>query len=172
MLVKGGPGDVNTSISVDHDVSILEDVGTQRIPAGGWWTRMRLIHSLWAYQVTIAAKMALGTTRLALSKLSFGEYSNISCWWLANCIKTLRPRQNGRHFPDDIFKCIFLNENVWISIRISLKFVPWGPNNNFQALVQIMAWRRPGAKPLPELMMVISMTHLCVTRPQWVNGYL
>ena len=27
-------------------------------------------------------------------------------------INTLRPRQDGRHFPDDIFKCIFLNENV------------------------------------------------------------
>ena len=27
---------------------------------------------------------------------------------------TLRPRQNGCHFPDNIFKCIFLNENVWI----------------------------------------------------------
>ena len=30
------------------------------------------------------------------------------------CVNTLRPRQNGRHFADDIFKCIFLNENVWI----------------------------------------------------------
>ena len=38
-----------------------------------------------------------------------------------------------------IFKCIFLNENVWISIKISFKFVPGGPNNNFPALVQIMA---------------------------------
>ena len=27
-------------------------------------------------------------------------------------INTLRPRQNSRHFPDDIFKCIFLNGNV------------------------------------------------------------
>ena len=27
---------------------------------------------------------------------------------------TLRPRQNGRHFLDDTFKCIFLNENIWI----------------------------------------------------------
>ena len=34
---------------------------------------------------------------------------------------TLRPRQNGRHFPDGIFKWIFLNENVWISINIPLK---------------------------------------------------
>ena len=61
---------------------------------------------------------------------------------------TLRLRQNGRHFLDDIFKCIFLNENVWISIKISLKFVPKGPINNIPALVQIMAWRRTGNKPL------------------------
>ena len=67
---------------------------------------------------------------------------------------TLRPRQNGRHFPDDIFKCNFLNENIWISIKISLKFVPGGPINNIPALVQIMAWRRPGDKPLSEPMMV------------------
>ena len=71
------------------------------------------------------------------------------------CIfNTLRPRQNGQHFPDDIFKCIFLNENVWISIKISLKFVPKGPINNNPALVQIIAWRRPGDKPLSEPMMV------------------
>ena len=43
---------------------------------------------------------------------------------------TLRPRQNGRHDPDDIFKCIILSENVWILIKISLKFVPKGPINN------------------------------------------
>ena len=43
---------------------------------------------------------------------------------------TLRPRQNGRHFADDIYKCIFLNENVWISIKISLKFVLRGSINN------------------------------------------
>ena len=41
-----------------------------------------------------------------------------------------------------ISKCIFLNENVWISIIISLKFVPKGPINNIPALVAIMAWRR------------------------------
>ena len=82
---------------------------------------------------------------------------------------TLRPRQNGRHFPDDIFKCIFLNENVWFSIKISLKFVPKDPINNMPALVQIMAWRRPGDKPLSEPMTVSLLTHICVTRPQWVK---
>ena len=87
-------------------------------------------------------------------------------------INTLRPRQNGRHFPDDIFKCIFLNENVLISIKISLKFVPKGQLNNIPALVQTMAWRRPGDKPLSEPMMVILLTHICVTRPQWVNRHI
>ena len=84
-------------------------------------------------------------------------------------INTLGPRQNSRHFPDNIYKCIFLNENVWISIKISLKFDPKGPNNNIPALVQIMAWRRPGDKPLSEPMMVSFRTHICVTRPQWLN---
>ena len=50
-------------------------------------------------------------------------------------LNTLRPRQNGRHFADDILKCIFVNENVWIQIEISLKFIPKGPIDNIPALV-------------------------------------
>ena len=87
-------------------------------------------------------------------------------------LNTLGPRQDGRRFPDDIFKWIFLNEIIWISIKISLKFAPMGPINNIPALVQIMAWRRPGDKPLSEAMMVSLLTHKCVTRPQWVNRHL
>ena len=83
---------------------------------------------------------------------------------------TLRPRQNGRHFADDIFKRILFNENVWILIKISLKFVPKGPINKIPALFQIMAWRRPGDKPLSEAMLVSLLTHKCVTRPQWVKS--
>ena len=48
--------------------------------------------------------------------------------------------------------------------------VPKGPINSIPAMVQIMAWRRPGAKPLPEPMMVSLPTHICVARPQWVNS--
>ena len=84
-------------------------------------------------------------------------------------LNTLRPRQNGHHFADDIFKCIFLNENVWIQIKISLKFVPKGPINNIPALVQIMARHRPGDKSLSEPMVASLLAHICVTRPQWVN---
>ena len=63
------------------------------------------------------------------------------------------PRQNGRHFTDDILKSICLNGNIWITIKISLKFVSKGPINNIPALVQIMTWRRPADKPISEPMM-------------------
>ena len=57
-------------------------------------------------------------------------------------VKTFRPEQNCQHFADVIFKCVFLDEAVWISIKISLKFVPkcmkWVTDNN-SASVQVMA---------------------------------
>ena len=53
----------------------------------------------------------------------------------------------GRHSPDDIFKCISLNEIIWILIKMSLKFVPKVPTSSDPALFQIMASRRLGAKP-------------------------
>ena len=84
-------------------------------------------------------------------------------------LNTLRLRWNGHHLTNDIFKCIFLNENVWIPIKISLKFVPKGPINNIPTLVQIMAWRHLGDKPLSESMMVSLPMDLCVTQSQWVN---
>ena len=90
--------------------------------------------------------------------------SKLTYWVLF--VNTLRPRQNGRHFAGDTFKRLFLNENIRISIKISVKVVPNGPINNIPASIQIMVWRRPGGKPLSEPMMVRSLTHICVTRPQ------
>ena len=84
----------------------------------------------------------------------------ISCY-----INTLRPRRSRRHFADDIFKCILLNENALTSIQISLKFIPKGPINNMPALVQIMAWCRPGDKPLSEPMIVSLPTHIRSASP-------
>ena len=48
---------------------------------------------------------------------------------------------------DYILKCIFLNENIWISINISLQSVPKGRIQNTPTL---FAWRRPGGKALPQ----------------------
>ena len=75
-------------------------------------------------------------------------------------VNTLRQGQNGHHFAEDIFKCIFLNENGLISIKISLNFVPKGSINNIPALVQIMAWCQSGDKPLSETMMVSLLTNI------------
>ena len=78
---------------------------------------------------------------------------------------TLRPRQDGRHY--NIFKCIFLNENVWISIKIKLKYVlkiHW----SLFLRVKLTTFQLVGGKPLSEPMMVRLPTHLCVTQPQWV----
>ena len=101
-------------------------------------------------------------------------WDNPSLFWVwsmfALLLKHIEAETNGRHFADDIFKCIFLNENVWIPIKLSLKFVPKGPINNIPAMVQIMAWRRPGDKPLFEPMMVSLPTHICVARLQWVKA--
>ena len=79
---------------------------------------------------------------------------NLFQWQAISYLNSLWSRQNGRLFPDDILKCIFVNENVWIFIKISLKFVPKGAINNIEALFQIMAWRITGDKPLSEAMMV------------------
>ena len=66
---------------------------------------------------------------------------------------TMKPEQHGRHFAADIFKCIFLNENFCILIEIWLRLVPEGLIDNKSALVQVMACRLFGDKPLPESML-------------------
>ena len=105
--------------------------------------------------------VALKAIKSLFSECDIKDYHSFR--WL----NTLRPRQNGRLFADDTFRRIFLNENIRISIQISLKFVPKGLMNNILAvLVLIMAWRRPDDKPLSEPMLVRSLTHICVTRPQ------
>ena len=84
-------------------------------------------------------------------------------------VNTLRPRKNGCHFPDDILKCIFLNENVSIWLKVSLQLLLKGLVGNIPSFVQIMAWSRPGDKPLSEPMMIGLPMHICVTQPQWVK---
>ena len=64
------------------------------------------------------------------------------------------------HFLE--WKCIDFN---WIFTE----FVPQGPINKIPTLVQIIAWRRPGDKPLSEPMTASLLTHICITRPQWNN---
>ena len=78
-------------------------------------------------------------------------------------------KKNGRHFSKNILTCIFLNRIVWNPTKISFKIFPKYIIKNIPAVFQIMAWRRPGDKPLSEPKMVRLSTHICVTRPQWFH---
>ena len=101
-------------------------------------------------------------------KLSCMKFAGIYSIFTA-LVNSLRPRVNRSPLANDIFKCIFLSEYELISPMISLKFVPKVGVNNIPALVQKMAWRQPGDKPLSGPMMVCLLTHICVTRPQSVK---
>ena len=78
----------------------------------------------------------------------------------------------GRDKMDTISQTTLLITFSWMKMlefRLNFHwcFVPKGPINNIPALFQIMAWRRPGDKPLSGPMIVRLPTHICVTRPQW-----
>ena len=82
-------------------------------------------------------------------------------------VSTLRPEQNGQHFADNIFECIFLNKNFGVLIWISLKLVAKCLIYNKSASVQVMTGCQAGAKPLLDAM--YTKLH-DVTGPQWVTG--
>ena len=65
----------------------------------------------------------------------------------------------------------FSNAFSWMKMYRFTVIVPEGPINNIPALVQIMAWHFLCNKPLLEPMMVSLLTHICITRPQWVNRW-
>ena len=75
---------------------------------------------------------------------------------------TLRPRQNCHHSTDDISKCIILNGNVWISLNISLKFVP---NVRIKILQNWFRWWLRAGQAIGHY-----LKHICATRPHWLKG--
>ena len=75
-------------------------------------------------------------------------------------LNTSRLIHNVRHFPDDIFRWNFVTENAWLMFH-------W----RMLVGIQLMIFQHPdmhGAKPLSEPMVVSLLTHICVTRAQWV----
>ena len=72
----------------------------------------------------------------------------LSFYWSNRRLVPCSSPSRLQHFADDLLKCIFLKENVWIPIKMSLRFVPKGPINKFLSLVQTLTWRRLSHKPL------------------------
>ena len=117
------------------------------------WILRHLSELLFSSGYNVNMCYGFGKCYIHCKRIRVIPYSNdVSIWFggnkTFNPVDTLRPRQTGPHVANDMFKCIFLNENVWISIKISPKFVSRGAINNMPTLVQIMAWGRPGNKRL------------------------
>ena len=81
----------------------------------------------------------------------------------------------GQNKMDTIFHTTFSNAFSWLKMyEFQLRF-HWSLFLRVQltispASVQIMAWSRPGDKPLSEPMMVSLQTHICVIWPPWVKS--
>ena len=88
-------------------------------------------------QVWLARRhdMTTNTDQISKTREICRKINTSRMFWVLILIDTSKPRQNSRRFPDDNFKCIFLNENTWIAIKISLKFVHKGPIGNIPALI-------------------------------------
>ena len=91
----------------------------------------------------------------------------------------------GRDKMADISQTTFSNAFTWMKIHqfrlifhwsLFLLIFHWSlflmVKFTIPALVQMMAWRRLGNKPLSEPIMVSLLTHMCVTRPQWVKDFI
>ena len=135
-----------------------------------------ILHSVWSIfgnhiYVILKKKYAVHCKRYQFSFVCLmSDFFYMMCLWLQDIILTHWGRDKMAAFSQTYFKRIFANENIRISTKNSLKFVPKGLINNTPALVLIIAWRWPGNKPLSEPMLVRSLTHICVTRPQWFNS--
>ena len=84
-------------------------------------------------------------------------------------LNTLRQKQNCRKLSDDIFECIFLNTKLTYFYWHFTKVCSQGPIYNIPTLVQTMAWRKPGDKPLSQPVTVTLLMHICVTPPKWMK---
>ena len=99
---------------------------------------------------------------------SYLWYPSIPCFLFDTCIPHWG-RDIWTPFGRRYFQVHFLEWKCLNSYQNFTEVYPKDRINNIPALVQIMAWRRPGDKPLSEPIMVSLTTHICVTRPQWVN---
>ena len=130
-----------------------------------FWPMSKPIQSKWAndyeaaqlqvfYRTSNGVNVLRGFWDIGSAKSGF--QMSLSCIMSLKIILSIlwgRDKMAGL-FADNIFKRIFLKEDWWISINIWLQIVPRGPFNNIPSLVQIMAWRWTGDKPLFELIIV------------------
>ena len=171
LAICGGNSPVTAQRQVMQSFDVLYDLRLNkrlRKQSWGWWFETPS-HPLWRhcndYHSCAASDGAwwsrdtVVTTPTCIHSL------------LVNIQRHIDARTKFTPFRRRYFQMHSLQWNVGILIKFSMKFVPKGPINNIPALVQIMAWRRPGDKPLSEPLMARLAAHICVTRPQRVKKY-
>ena len=117
----------------------------------------------------ITPKMRLRTIMMTMKKNSRSyttRTTNSGSWKQERQIITLRPRQNGRHFEDNILKCIFFFKNVLYFIALI-----WIPQHFIDkaTVVQVMAWCHQAISYYLNQCWPRSMSPYAIIRPQWVN---
>ena len=112
---------------------------------------------IYFYVVVLSAKFVRtdeNSLLWVLAQFAVNIYCNRTRFYIQNFGSEKKwPRFRRRHFQMHIleWRCLNLTKN--------------GPIDNIPALVQIMAWRRPGDKSLSEPMIVSLLSHTYVTGP-------
>ena len=101
---------------------------------------------------------------ITLTKLSSNASWRRAAGWALDRRQAILLTHWGRDEKAAIFQTVFSNALFWVQLKkVRIDSIP--------ALVQIMTWCIASAKPLSGPMIVWLSTHICVTRPQWVNWY-
>ena len=117
------------------------------------WVSSLIIAHWIIKQICIQCDNRKSWTKILLWTVSLKNPNSWYMYWNKPALSHLPLDKMAAVSQTLFFNCIFLNENVWILIKISLNFVPKDSINDILALVQIMAWCRIGNKPLSELML-------------------
>ena len=75
---------------------------------------------------------------------------------ISSIYQLIPPKQNGHHFTDDNFKCIFVNEKFCNFIKILLKFVAKGPNWQYHSIALDSGLAQNRQQALTEPMLTLS----------------
>ena len=140
-------GSLAHSVGLDWGLIVVE------YRAASWSTQKYLLMVVMQRLIIMLANGFNCATHLVIPSTHEAAYTLQDKLSNHHTIKSSTPGQNGHHFTDNIFRSIFWNEKFCLLINMSLKFVPKGPIDNKPALVQVMAWRRTGDKPLSEPML-------------------
>ena len=142
-----------------------------------WWLgSVRCDNNWWSYMNKQNYKNSkISCLFLTFSAIIPGVYLHQCCisnsYTITVKLQTLLTHW-GQNKMAAIYQTTFSNPFFWIKMfEYWLRF-HWSLFLRVQLaiMVQIMAWRRPGDKPLSEPMMVTLLTHICLTRPQWINS--